>query len=291
MASLSAALRAIHSYDFLRARGLLQNVNADASTRLRALQGLCRSPEYVLYKTFSSVHRDLLQLLEYLTNGLPHGEVAFLHDCATFVFFHRHMWRSSLSMQMQLVDTLLRLTGKHYLTPKTLTGVAQRSHIRGKLSGREYAEFIWQVGQRVELDTDRADTAVRCLKWTEEHHTRPSDDVMKCILLLSPDTFIYGNIQAKYLLQHDLWQTMRAARAAQARWLKPIESNGASEKMVTAMSAPHHRWVWLVLLRGGKNCGGLSRGKGLTQDERELILRLLKPWFGDYLTDAKDLTV
>ena len=60
----------------------------------------------------------------------------------------------------------------------------------------------------------------------------------------------------------------------------------------SALGAPHHRWVGLVLLRGGgKNCGALSGGKGLTAGERELILRLLKPWFGDYLTDTKDLTL
>lgn len=41
---------------------------------------------------------------------------------------------------------------------------------------------------------------------------------------------------------------------------------------------PHHVTVGLILLR--------ARAKGLTQDERELILRLLEPWFGRYDTDA-----
>ena len=49
---------------------------------------------------------------------------------------------------------------------------------------------------------------------------------------------------------------------------------------------PSHMLVGLTLLRAGmKSCGALRSGKGLTQDERELILRLLEPWFGFYDTE------
>ena len=50
---------------------------------------------------------------------------------------------------------------------------------------------------------------------------------------------------------------------------------------------PHHVTVGLTLLHAGaRGCGAIRSGKGLTQDERELILRLLEPWFGRYDTDV-----
>ena len=108
------------------------------------------------------------------------------------------------------------------------------------------------------------------LRWMLLHMPRPTRE------LPAVNTFLLTN------------STMKVYRTYRALGLGSTPYAGKDPEF----SCPHHRWVWLVLLRGGgKNCGGLSGGKGMTAGERELILRLLKPWFGDYLTDAKDLTL